>query len=82
MLTVIQWTFIWSTGFWLESDSLLDTQMNKTGEKRPWWELGGLVIPFKSLMVVLIQIPVVASKTVKEDQSQTEIKVMKIDFIQ
>lgn len=59
-----------------------DTQMNKkTGEKSPWWEPGGLVIPSKGLMVVLIQIPVVALKTVKENQSQTEIKVTKIDFI-
>lgn len=53
----------------------------KTGEKSPWWEPGGLVIPSKGLMVVLIQIPVVALKTVKENQSQTEIKVTKIDFI-
>lgn len=39
-------------------------------------ELGGLVIPPKGLTVVLIQIPVVAPKIVKENQSQTEVKVI------
>lgn len=57
-------------------------QMNKTGEKWHWSELGSLVIPSKDLTVVLIQIPVVTPKTVKENQSQTEVKVMKIAFFQ
>lgn len=50
--------------------------------QRSWYGVGGLVVPSEGLMVVMIQIRVMAIKTVKETQSQTEVKAVRIDFIQ